>query len=50
MGWRRIDPVSDRYLKWAEPADHDAWQSVLNQPGRCDYYWLPDYWLAQRRP
>ena len=48
-GWRPLDPTRDRYLRWENAADHEVWDSVKNDPERCDYYWLPNYWLAQRQ-
>ena len=48
-GWRAIDPDRDRYLRWANRADHVLWNSVKNAQDRCDYYWLKEYWLAQRQ-
>ena len=49
IGWRPIDLTRNRYPKWANRADHKLWDSVKNEKGRCDYYWLPSYWLARRQ-
>ena len=45
--WRPLEPKADRYLKWDRQEDHQLWQTVKDRK-LCLYYWLPEYWLAQR--
>jgi len=44
--WRPWDPNRDQLLKWDNRDDQQLWQQVKARPQLCQYYWLPNYWLA----
>lgn len=46
-GWRRLNELSDNYLQWSKPDDHQRWAAVKDREVICLYYWAADYWLSR---